>query len=158
MKKWLIKESILFYVGFVTYIAIECCFRGYSYPLMGIVGGISLILLDKINDGISWDIPLILQIILGGLIVTGLELLSGEFALNILHIRMWDYSGQWMAMCDDLICPLFSLLWVLLSGIGIILADAINYYILHDEQRPYYLKLSGKILFMRPTRECDNNG
>lgn len=148
------KQILLFIVGMCLYITIEVLFREESYRLMGLIGGISMILLDKINDEISWDIPLICQMIIGGILITCLELLGGEFALNVLNKRMWDYSGLWMSMFDGLICPLFSFFWMLLSGLGIILADAINYYVLHEQQRPYYLKLNGNIWFCFPERIC----
>lgn len=154
MRKQLLKNSILFITGLCIYTTIEVWFRGYSYRLMGIVGGIIMCLLDKINDRISWDIPLIVQIFLGGVIVTVLELLSGEFALRVLNTRMWDYSKMWLSMCDDLICPLFSLVWMILSGISILLSDAINYYVLHDKQVPYYKKMNGEILYQMPERKC----
>lgn len=152
--KNIIKEPLLFFTGLCIYTTIEVWFRGYSYRLMGIVGGLIMIIEDKINDRISWDIPLTVQMLLGGIIVTILELLSGEFALHIMGVRMWDYSGQWMAMCDNLICPLFSLIWVALSGISIILSDAINYYVLHDVQQPYYKRINGSILYQMPKRIC----
>lgn len=152
MKKILLKNGIMFTYGFCIYITIEVLFRTYSYPLMGMVGGISLILLDKINDYISWDMQLLYQMIIGGLIITVLELLSGEFALHIMGVRMWDYSNMWMPMFDNLVCPLFSFFWVLLSGVGIVLADAIDYYILHGNFQPYYRICSKK--FYLPKRIC----
>lgn len=152
IKKYLFKNFILFITGLCIYTTIEVWFRGYSYRLMGLVGGILMCLLDKLNDRISWDIPLLIQMSLGGIIITILELLSGEFALHILGTRMWDYSGQWMAMCDNLICPLFSFIWIWLSGVAIILSDTINYYVLHDKQQPYYRRLNGIILYQMPKR------
>lgn len=92
--------------------------------------------------------------IIGGVIITIIEVVSGLFALNVLHIRMWDYSNMWGSCFDGLVCPLFSLFWVLLSGVGIILADAINFYVLHEEPRPYYRCINGKVFFMMPRRIC----
>lgn len=152
MKK-ILKNLLLFFVGFCLYITIEVLFRSYSYPLMGIVGGLSLVIIDKINDYISWDMSIILQCVLGGCIVTVLEALSGEFSLRILSVRMWDYSGQWTSMVDDLICPLFSFFWCLLSLVGIILADCINYYVMHEEMQPYYRILTAKRYYL-PKRKC----
>ena len=150
-----LKKFLLFLVGYCLYIAIEITFRGYSYPLMGIVGGIALILLDELNDRIiGWDVLLITQMVMGGFFITVLELISGKFALYVLHVRMWDYRGQWMASYDGLICPLFSVVWIGISLIGILLGDAINYYVLHSEIQPYYRHLSGKLWFKLPRRTC----
>lgn len=60
MKKIIYKNLILFVVGFCLYITIETLFRGYSYPWSGIMGGLAVVILDKINNYISWDIPLII--------------------------------------------------------------------------------------------------
>lgn len=148
------KNILLFIVGACLYAGIELLWRGVSYRLMMLVGGCALVVCDKVNDNLSWDIPLLWQMMIGGLIITAMELISGEFALNIMGTRMWDYSNQWMSMCDDLICPLFSLFWVMLSGVGIILADAINFYVLHENQRPYYRHLNGNMWFYLPKRIC----
>ena len=55
------KNLILFLFGFMAYITIEVCYRGYSYPLMGVCGGIAILLLDKINNRISWDTDILIQ-------------------------------------------------------------------------------------------------
>lgn len=153
MRNKFLKNTTLFIIGMCLYTTIEVWFRGYSYRLMSLVGGFCMsVILNRVNNFLSWDIPLVFQMFLCAIAITFLELLSGKFALNVLHIRMWDYSGQWMPLFDNLICPLFSGVWFLLSGIGIVLSDAIEYYVLHEGQRPYYRKLSGKILFQLPER------
>lgn len=53
-----VKNIILFFAGFCIYITIECCYRGFSSPVMGILGGLAIVLIDKINDYISWNIDL----------------------------------------------------------------------------------------------------
>ena len=74
------KNVVLFIVGFCLYITIETCFRGYSFPLMGCCGGLCVVILDKINDHISWDVDLFWQALSGGLLVTIMELVIGTIA------------------------------------------------------------------------------
>ena len=145
-KKKLIKYLVLLYTGFTSYIAIECLFRGYSYALMGICGAIDFILIDAINDKISWDIPLIIQGVIGSAIITLTELIVGEIDKHILHIGMWDYSNM-LFNFDGVICLEFSLLWVLLSLYAILLADFINYYLLRDGEKPYYIIFGKKFSY-----------
>ena len=154
LKYHVYETLVLFVVGMCLYTTIEVFFRGYSFRLMGLMGGFAMLFCNCINDKFSWDIPLCWQMFIGGMVITAMELLSGEFALHVLGIRMWDYSNQWMSMCDDLICPLFSFFWVLLSAVGILLSDAINYYVFHDDVRPYYRCVTGNIWFMMPERIC----
>lgn len=136
--KIIIKNIILFAVGYCVYIAIEVTYRGFSYPLMGLCGGLALMIMDKINDYISWDIDIIIQGSIGSIIITFFELIIGEISLRteLLPI-MWNYSNVPLNF-DGVVCVPFSLIWVGLSIIGILIADAINYYIFGESPIPYY--------------------
>lgn len=145
MKNNLIKNLVLFTVGYCAYIAIEVTYRNVSYPIMGVCGGLSIVLLDKINDYISWDTDIILQGLCGSVLITLFELIIGEIALrtSLLEV-MWDYSNVILNF-DGVICFPFSIVWMFMSILAIFLADAINYYVFNDTQVPYY-KLFGKII------------
>lgn len=149
-----IKNIILFLEGFCLYITIECCFRGYSYFLSGIMGGLCVVILDKINDGISWDIDLFWQALCGSCLITSMELIVGSIAkyTNLLPV-MWDYSSLPFNY-DGVICLPFSVAWLFLSTAAIFLADAINYYVFEDTGVPYYV-LFGKIVIRFHKKKCD---
>ena len=151
-KKHILKYLILFLVGYCVYIAIEVTFRNYSFPLMGIVGAISFILIDRINEVMPWDTDLIIQSLIGSLIVTTFELIVGEGLKFFNQPPMWDYSSLPLNF-DGVICLTFSLVWILLSAIAILLADAINYYLLHEEPTPHYKILCFRFSF--PIRRCE---
>lgn len=142
MNKKLHKNIILFTVGFCLYITMEVLFRGYSFPLMGVCAGLVIVLLDKINDYISWDIDILVQCTLGMLMVTIMELIIGTIFLdtNLLPV-MWDYSNLPLNF-RGIICIPFMALWMILSFIAILVADSINYYVFDEEPAPYY-KLFG---------------
>lgn len=137
------KSILLFLVGYCTYISIEVTYRNISYPIMGICGGLAILLLDKINDNISWNVDLCLQGLCGSALITFFELIIGEIALNTSLLPvMWDYSNVPLNF-DGVICLPFSIVWFFLSILAIFLADAINYYVLDESQVPYY-NLFGK--------------
>lgn len=137
------KSILLFLVGYCTYISIEVTYRNISYPIMGICGGLAILLLDKINDNISWNVDLCLQGLCGSALITFFELIIGEIALNTSLLPvMWDYSNVPLNF-DGVICLPFSIVWFFLSILAIFLADAINYYVLDEPQVPYY-NLFGK--------------
>lgn len=139
------KNVILFLVGFCTYITIEVCWRGYSFVLMGICGGLAIVILDKINNKISWNVDILLQGLLGSVLITTFELVIGEIALHTSLIEaMWDYSNIPFNF-DGVICLSFSVVWLFLSLAAIMLADAINYYVFHELPVPYY-KLFGRTI------------
>ena len=143
--KIIIKNIILFAVGYCVYIAIEVTYRGFSYPLMGLCGGLALMIMDKINDYISWDVDIIIQGSIGSIIITFFELIIGEISLHTDFLPiMWDYSNVLLNF-DGVICLPFSLIWIGLSIIGILVADTINYYIINIQPCPYY-KCMGKVV------------
>ena len=138
------KSAVLFITGFCLYITIEVCYRGYSYPLMGLCGGMAFVLIDKINNKISWDIDILLQGLIGSAIITAFELLIGLMSLNGILPMMWDYSNLPLNY-KGIICLPFSVVWVGISIIAVIIADAINYYFLGGDEIPYY-RLFGKTI------------
>lgn len=146
MNKKLGKNIILFTVGFCLYITMEVLFRGYSFPLMGVCAGLVVVLLDKINDYISWDIDILVQCILGMLMVTIMELIIGTIFLdtNLLPV-MWDYSNLPLNF-RGIICIPFMALWMILSFIAILVADSINYYVFEEKPTPYYMLFGKKII------------
>ena len=144
MKKVILKNVVLFGVGMITYMLIEQIYRGYTFFEMGICGGIAIIILDKINNYISWDMDILLQGCIGSAIITGMEFIIGNLSLAGVLPKMWDYSNVWMNY-KGIICLPFSLIWIVLSICAIMLADAINYYIFDELPIPYY-RLFGKVI------------
>ena len=145
-KNNVIKYVTLFLVGMCVYTTIEVFFRGYSYPLCGFMGAIDFILIDKINNKISWNMDLLLQGIIGSGIITLSELIVGLIDKYYLHLNMWNYSllpFNFMGV----ISLQFSLIWILISIIAIFLADGINYYVFKEQPAPYYHILKWKFQF-----------
>ncbi len=154
-KEKLFRKSVLFVVGFCLYITIETCFRGYSYPLMGILGGLFLLIIDPINDRIRWDIDILLYGCIGSAIITTMELVVGETIKLLGLTQMWDYSNLPLNF-DGVICVPFSILWIGMSIIGIFIADAINYYVFEDTEIPHYV-LFGRIILFFKIKKCQMN-
>lgn len=144
MKKTILKNVVLSVVGGLSYGIIELIYRQKTYYLMILCGAIAIILLDKINDYISWDMDILLQGCIGSLIITGMEFTIGNLYLMGIVPKMWDYSNVWLNY-KGIICLPFSLIWILLSICAILLADTINYYVFHELPVPYY-KLFGKTI------------
>lgn len=142
-KNNIIKYTTLFLVGMCVYITIEVFFRGYSYPLCGFMGAIDFILIDKINNKISWHMDLLLQGIIGSGIITFSELIIGLLDKYCLHLNMWDYSSLPFNFMG-VICLQFSLVWIFVSIIAIFLADGINYYVFKEQPVPHYHILKRK--------------
>ena len=148
------KNIVLFVVGFMTYITIEVLFRGYSFPLMGLCGGLAIVILDKINNKLSWNTDILIQALIGSLLITFFELVIGELALHTSFVPvMWDYSDVPLNF-DGVICLPFSLAWAGLSLVAVFIADAITYYVFEELPVPYY-KLLGKVILRFKEKKCN---
>ena len=130
------RVSALFMTGGALYFLFETLWRGYSHWTMFVLGGLCFVLVGGLNEFLPWEMPLVRQMLLGGLIITVGELLTGIVVNLWLGWNVWDYSllpgnlwGQ--------ICPQYSLLWVLLSGPIIILDDILRWR-WYRERMPSY--------------------
>lgn len=153
MRKAAIRYGTLFVVGFCLYTTFEVLFRGYSFWQSGVMGGLALIIIGQLNDKISWDFPLFWQCVVGGGIVTLIELIVGTYDRLFWHLHMWDYSHIPLNY-RGIICLPFSLLWCCLALLAVLIDDSIEYYVFHGDTRPYYRTVAGYIMFMLPARKC----
>lgn len=111
--KFLAKELIIGTVFGVSYALLEIAFRGYTHPSMIVVGGLCGILIGLINDNTP-DMPIFYQCLLGSVIVTVIELISGYYLNIILQLNVWDYSNMPYNYLGQICLP-FSMAWFLLS-------------------------------------------
>lgn len=147
----MLRKVVLFLVGFCVYITIEVCFRGYSYPAMGLCGGVILLMVDMINETISWDMDILLQGAIGAVIATLFEFIIGCVCIRFGFAQMWDYTNIPLNY-RGIICLPYSLAWIPVSIAGIFIADAINYYVFARQPVPHY-KLFGKTVITYRKRQ-----
>ena len=134
--KLLCKYLFLFLARGVIYNLIEILFRGHTHWTMLIVGGVCFILLGLLNEVTDWERPLLWQAIDGGIIITLVEFVAGCIVNLWLGWCVWDYSNMPFNILGQICLP-FSVLWCLLSVIGIILDDWLR-YIFFGEEKPRY--------------------
>jgi len=119
---------------------------------MGICGGVILIILDYINERISWDVDLIIQGLIGSALITMFEFIIGVIHLAFNLPLMWNYSDMPFNFIG-IICLPYSLIWIIISIAGIFLSDAINYYLFNKLPVPYY-KIFGKTVIQFEEKNC----
>ena len=130
------KYEFLFFVGATIYVIIEKLYRGYSHWTMFLLGGICFIALGLINEVIPWDMPLLLQMFIGGIIITVLELITGCVVNLWFGWNVWDYSELPFNLWGQI--SLFSsIVWVGLSLVGIVLDDFIRWKFFGEEKPRY---------------------
>lgn len=136
MKKKISKMSILFSIGALIYMLIELLYDGSTHWTMGLLGGVCFTAIGGFNEHISWSLAFWKQCVLGSILITILEFIFG-LILNIwLGLNIWDYSNVPLNILGQICLP-FSLIWVVLSGIAIILDDWLRYW-LFKEEKPHY--------------------
>lgn len=136
--KTILKLIILFIIGGTIYVSLELLFRGRSHISMFILGGLCFVTVGGINNYISWEMPLILQMLIGAVIITTLEFITGYIVNIKLGLNVWDYSNQPFNIMGQ-ICLSFSFLWTLISLIAIVLDDYLRYWIFKEKKPKYRL-------------------
>lgn len=134
--KAILKHAVLALCGGCVYFLIEMAWRGHSHWTMAVLGGVCFVLIGDINEFIPWNMPLILQGAIGSGIVTVLELVSGIILNLWLGLEIWDYSNMPFNLLGQICLP-FTLLWVALSIVAVVLDDWLRYW-LFGEDRPTY--------------------
>lgn len=134
--KIIAKYLFLGVIGSIIYMSLEILWRGYTHWTMGVLGGICFICLGLINELLSWETPLVLQMLIGGTIITILELITGCIVNLWLEWNVWDYSDLPYNLLGQI--SLFSSVgWIGLSIVGIVLDDFIRWK-WFGEDKPRY--------------------
>lgn len=136
--KLIAKYLFLGFVGGIAYMALEVVWRGYSHWTMGILGGICFICLGLINEILSWDTPLLIQMAIGCVIITMLEFITGCIVNLGLGWNVWDYSQYPLNLLGQ-ISVRSSVLWYFLSVVGIVLDDFIRWKFFGEDKPRYKL-------------------
>lgn len=132
----LLKHAFLFWFGGSFYVTLEIIYRERSHWTMIVLAGIVFLIVGGLNEVWSWSFPLSKQVLIGTTVATVLEFFTGCIVNLWLGWNVWDYSDQWANVLGQ-ICPLFTLFWVPLILIAILIDDQIRYRFF-DEEKPRY--------------------
>ena len=124
--KTFFKLVALFVIGGAAYVLIELLWRGHSHISMFILGGTCFVSIGLINELFPWELGIVWQALIGGVLVTALEFITG------LIVNVWlglNLMGQ--------ICLPFFFAWVGLSVVAIVLDDYFRYWFF-GEEKPHY--------------------
>lgn len=141
-------ELLLFIMGGRLYTWIEVLWRGYTHWTMFLLGGLCFVIMGLLNEHIfPWDLSLVAQAVLSAVIITVFEFCTGCICNLLLGWEIWDYSELPFNLYGQ-ICLFFSLLWIPLSVVGILLDDWIRYWVyiwirrwfpwMQVRERPHY--------------------
>lgn len=137
-KKSILKYFILGWFGGSTYCSLEVIFRGRSHWSMIALAFILFLLIGSLNNLFPWEMSLAKQGVIGACIVTVLEFITGCIVNIWLGWNVWDYSNMPLNILGQVCLP-FSLLWILLSIVCIIVDDYLRYLMFNEQMPHYYL-------------------
>lgn len=135
----LLEYLVIFFIGGAVYYLFEIIGRGHSHWSMFILGGICLIVVGLLNEKPFFpeNFGIIPQALMGTVAITVLEFITGLIVNVWWGLGVWDYSNMPLNIMGQICLP-FTLLWVVLSVLAIVVDDYIRYY-LFGEEKPHYV-------------------
>ena len=136
--KLLAKYAYLFWFGGSFYVTLEIIYRQRSHWAMLVLAGLVFIAVGLLNEKWGWETSLILQVLVGTVIATVGEFVTGCIVNLWLGWNVWDYSSlKWSVFGQ--ICPQFILLWIPIILLAIVLDDLLRWRFFGEEKPRYCL-------------------
>lgn len=129
---WLIIGSMYFVLEGIWHIPSG----GYTNIVMLPIGGLCGICIGAINQIPKfYNMKILYQCIISTAIILFVEFLSGCILNLWLGLGIWDYTGLPLNILGQ-VCPLYGILWFLLSPLAIWLEDYLRYKLWNEGE--YY--------------------
>ena len=144
MHKILLKHFTAVVIGALIYGMIEISARGFTHITMGLLGGISMIVIHLTNDARRDGLNFFVQISLIAFFITAIEFITGEIVNVRLGMNIWDYSDIPLNF-DGQICLPFVGIWLVLSAIGVVLDDYLRWKMFREDKNFNYLKTANTV-------------
>lgn len=136
--KTVIEYLTIWLIGGAVYVGIEMLWRGHSHWSMFIVGGLCLVIVGLLNEGLfPMKFGLISQGLMGGAIITALEFVCGLIVNVWLGLGVWDYHDLPLNIMGQVCIP-FTLAWCVLAIVAIVVDDWIRHWFFGGP-RPQYV-------------------
>lgn len=121
-------EGILFLIGGWTYTWMELVWRGRTHWTMFLLGGLCFVVVGLLNEHhYKWNQSLLFQSVVGAILITVMEFITGCVVNIWLKWNVWDYSNLPFNLMGQ-ICIYFFLLWIPIAMLCIVLDDWIRYF------------------------------
>lgn len=129
---------VIWLTGGIVYYFAEILFRGFSHFSMLICGGLCFLLVGNIGNLIlnSKDniiISIIKIMLIGTMIITTLEYITGMIVNVKYNLKVWDYSDMKYNV-NGQICLLYSFFWALISLICVYVYNVMEEYLFKKNQ------------------------
>ena len=102
---------LIYAAGGLLYGLIEILWRGWTHWSMVLCGGLCFLIMYLLSAA---PLPLWLKCLASAMFITAVEFTVGCLVNLRLGWAVWDYSNRPLNLLGQ-ICPLFSLIWLILS-------------------------------------------
>lgn len=106
------EQAVIFAFGAINYVAIEILWRGHTHWTMAVAGGLCAMLIYVFNMEFH-NVNLIYKCLVGAVIITSVELVTGLIVNMTLKWDVWDYSQRAFNFLGQ-ICPRYFVYWFML--------------------------------------------
>lgn len=113
---------LVYIIGAGLYGLLELLWRGWTHWTMLLCGGACFTLMYLIS---GFAVPLWAKCLLSALMISTVEFGTGYLVNITLGWNVWDYSDRAFNIMGQ-ICPMFSLIWLVLSVPGIYLCGGLR--------------------------------
>ncbi len=132
--KPVLKNTMLFVFGGTAYVIIENIWRGFSHWSMFFAGGFSFQWISQMHWKLEKRVSFPGQCVLGSVIITSIEFVTGCVVNLWLKWGVWDYSRlPWNLLGQ--ICLPFSLAWCALSAPILWVGDLLQHSIFEPAEQ-----------------------
>ena len=105
---------------------------------MFLCGGLSFYTIGILNERPDIQPSFLTQMILGTLIITVYEFMTGLVVNLIFHLQVWDYSDMPFNLKGQVCLP-FMFVWFFLTPLCIVTDDLIRYTLFHGKKTGLFL-------------------
>lgn len=144
-----LKLSTVFVSGGLAYGTVEVLCRGFTYISMGIIGGISMLIVHLLDDERRKGLSLLSVMLISAFFITSIELLTGEILNRTLRLHIWSYAAVPLNF-DGQICLLYSAVWFAISFVAVIFDEWIRLKIFRESSYPIFADLRKRAVKIRP--------
>ena len=138
MKQSIMKYLFLFWFGGSFYVTLETIYRARSHVSMFLLAGIVFIFIGMMNKVWGWEFSLVYQVLIGTAFATVAEFVTGCIVNLWLGLNVWDYSNLPFNICGQ-VCLYFTLLWIPITLLAIVLDDVIRWKFFNEENPRYWI-------------------
>lgn len=106
------EQAVIFAFGAINYLAIEILWRGQTHWTMAVAGGLCAMVIYVFNARFN-DMHWLCKCLVGAIIITSVELVTGLIVNMTLEWNVWDYSQREFNFLGQ-ICLRYFIYWFLL--------------------------------------------